>query len=413
MRHQKSKCMGWLGGLLLLALTVHAEPAEEAPQAEPGLWDKTVDWVGGAWDRTRDLFRETGEEEGFARIWEDIVPKLEEALTLEDRQRELPEKAWFGEDQRSNRKAVNELLDESIAILSISPSQRYREKIRELEEAVQKTQAGIAELRQKRVSAPRDSTWQKTVNDYDAAIGERLDRIEQLRSELRAVRANFAAELRNLGLEVSDEQLEFLLSTVIGDDLIEMGAAFDNVKDITLQLERLMVESRENLDSARRYYGIYTVLLKVLERMHRHLIDAVDGRYVPEIDAIIARTRELMAETRALQQRSASEQQILAANLEAQQLTLRTADLYRDYLVEQARRVEAARKRLDHDIAIAENTYETVKVSGELVALMQNSEQLLDTLLSRQVPALRTFENLEMKREFEKLTARLRERTAL
>ena len=147
--------MGWLGGLLLLALAVHAEPAEEAPQAEPGLWDKTVDWMDDAWDRTRDLFRETQEEEGFARIWEDIVPKLEEALTLEDRQRELPEKAWFGEDQRSNRKAINELLDESIAILSISPSQRYREQIRELEEAVQKTQAEIAELRQKRVSAPR------------------------------------------------------------------------------------------------------------------------------------------------------------------------------------------------------------------------------------------------------------------
>ena len=33
---------------------------------------------------------------------------------------------------------------------------------------------------------------------------------------------------------------------------------------------------------------------------------------------------------------------------------------------------------------------------------------LLDGLLNRQVPALRTFQNLEMKREFEKLTAQLR-----
>ena len=62
-------------------------------------------------------------------------------------------------------------------------------------------------------------------------------------------------------------------------------------------------------------------------------------------------------------------------------------------------------------IAVARNTYETVKLSGELVSLMRDSQQLLNALFNRQVPALRTFENLEMKREFEKLTAQLRDAT--
>ncbi len=56
---------------------------------------------------------------------------------------------------------------------------------------------------------------------------------------------------------------------------------------------------------------------------------------------------------------------------------------------------------------VATNTYETVKVSGELVDLMQSSQRLLDNLRSLEVPPLRTFENLEMKREFDRLTLRL------
>jgi len=49
-----------------------------------------------------------------------------------------------------------------------------------------------------------------------------------------------------------------------------------------------------------------------------------------------------------------------------------------------------------------------VRVSGELVDLVQSSQKLLDGLLRRQVPALRPFQNLEMQRELSKLTEQLR-----
>jgi hypothetical protein len=49
-----------------------------------------------------------------------------------------------------------------------------------------------------------------------------------------------------------------------------------------------------------------------------------------------------------------------------------------------------------------------VRLSGELVDLVQASQQLLDGLLDRQVPALRPFENLAMQRELAKLTEQLR-----
>ena len=122
----------------------------------------------------------------------------------------------------------------------------------------------------------------------------------------------------------------------------------------------------------------------------------------------ITRAEALGTETRALQERSPDKADLLAANLDAQRLTIRAAGIYRDYLSEQGRKVSEARRELASDIAAAWNTYETVRVSGELVDLIQSSQQLLDGLLNRQVPALQPFQNLEMQRELSKLTEQLR-----
>jgi hypothetical protein len=82
--------------------------------------------------------------------------------------------------------------------------------------------------------------------------------------------------------------------------------------------------------------------------------------------------------------------------------------LYRSYLEEQRSDLSAAKQKLAPDLAAAKNTYETVKVSSELVAMMKSGQNLFDALKSLQVPELRVFENLEMKKEFQKLTVQMK-----
>ncbi len=196
---------------------------------------------------------------------------------------------------------------------------------------------------------------------------------------------------------------------MVGDDVLNMAQAFVQVKRLTAQLETLTTESTEDLPIARRYYGMYTVLLDSLGHMHRQLLDAVDQRYLPDIQGIHERARELRRDTRRLMKQESSP--VLKANLEAQALTLDAAERYTEYLKDQRRQVAASAERLQRDMAVAENTYETVKVSGDLLALMQDSQRLLDTLFRLQVPPLRAFENLAMKREFNRLTEQLRSKT--
>jgi hypothetical protein len=387
-------------------------------EAAGGWWDDSQQGAEALWQRSREKAREAWQDtrrylqpeakDHFAEVWDGVLPTLEETLALEERQATLPESRWFGEDQVSNQAAIDELLDQAVDLLSTSSVQSHRDRIARLQQEIGRAKQDIAEYRRLRVSAPRESLVSKTVADYEQAIEAREADIERLEDELSAVKREFAAELRALGLELSDEQVELLLSTVVGDNLIDLGIVFDNVKSITEQLERLVAESGEDLQSARRYYGMYLVLLKSLHQMHLQVEQAIAGRYIPQIEAIAERARELSAQTRQLMARTPAKREILEANLEAQRLTVEAAGIYRDYLDAQGREVTAARVELEKDIAAAWNTYETVRVSGELVGLVRSSRELLEGLLDRQVPTLRPFRNQEMQREFEKLTAQLR-----
>ena len=391
--------------LLLTALcftTASAGLMEDSLETADQWWSKTREYADFTLEQGRRLWRE--EHPGDARLWDDLLPRLEEILGLQDKERELPDSAWFGEDRASNRAQIDDLLDEAATILT--GDNRFRAQSRELEQAMADNRRAISELKRRKMTAPSDSLWRKTVQEIDGEIAERERLLAGQRQEMARVRDAFAVELQAMGLEIDAGRLEFLLSTVVGDEVVEMTVAFEQVRRLTEQLESLTAESREDLPTARRYYGMYTVLLKVLERMHANLIGSIDQRYLPQLQVIENRARALRRETRALQVRGTSP--VLQANLEAQQLTIDAAGRYGDYLKRQRSQVAASKERLARDLAVAQNTYETVKVSGDLVALMKDSRRLLDTLFSLQVPRLRAFENLEMKREFERLTQTLR-----
>ncbi|WP_295408741.1 hypothetical protein [uncultured Thiocystis sp.] len=401
----------------LLTLASGQPRAEDSAAPPTGdVWSLTRETATGWWEQSReyagqaleDARRLLSDDQDFGRVWDAAIPKLEGALTLEERQSALPESAWFGADQASNRAEIDKLLDQAVDILSVSPALRHRDRIQAVQAEIEKARADIAEYRQKRVSAPTESTIGKTVADYDRLIETRERDIERLSREADGVKREFAQELRAMGLELGDEQVEFLLSTVVGDNLVDLGILFDNVKSITQQLERLVAESGEDLQSARRYYGLYVVLLRALQRMHLQIEEAIGEQYLPQIDGIVAQAQALSGETRRLLHVSPDKQALLTSNLEAQQLTIEAARVYRQYLDEQARQVLKARQELDRDIDAAWNTYETVRVSGELVGLVKSSQQLLESLMNRQIPTLRPFENLEMQREFQKLTQQLR-----
>ena len=89
-------------------------------------------------------------------------------------------------------------------------------------------------------------------------------------------------------------------------------------------------------------------------------------------------------------------------------MTLRVAGLYVQLLDSQRKGI------LDHLIALqrnrdlAENTYRTVRSSGDLRNLIRSGLELFDSIHALSMPEMLPFENEAIRREFEEINKRLK-----
>jgi len=369
-------------------------------------WEQSSETITGLWSSS-----ESSSEPAttLTQIWGQLIPKLEEVLALEVENESLPKSAWFGKDRQSNDSKINELLDEAVTILSQSDSITIRDHIRTLEEKIRELKQKIAQDIQAKMSAPVDSQWETTVSGYETQIKQNKRLIKKYRSEIKQLKAQFAQHLSASGLHITPEQLDILLSSVVGDDLIQSTVVYENIKQISQQLMKLTVSSGEDLDISQRYYGMYMVLLKIVLHLQESIIHKIDNQYLPKIVRIMEEVDTLAATTQNLLRNEKDEvrRRHLSANEQAQKLTLKTAQLYQQHLIEQRSKVVMAIEKTTPDLQIAENTYKTVRVSGELVNLLRTSQKTFDLLLNLQVPDLLVFENLQMKQEFAILTQKI------
>ncbi|MEK8018304.1 MAG: hypothetical protein VSS75_015640 [Candidatus Parabeggiatoa sp.] len=408
--------------LLLLMMVNCANAVENTNENQTSWWEKTKQAIVNMWDDSTEtvesLIKQSTEtvfpEEKdalFAQVWNKVTPTLNKVLLLEKEQETLPESTWFGRDQQENKSEINNLLDEAVTILSISHTAHTRERIHALEQEIREMKQKISQYRQDQVSAPIRSTWKMTVADYEEKIQQLTKLIKQSNTIIAQLKTQFAQELSNKGLSITQEQLDVLLSSVVGDDIIQSSIVYDNVKQISQQLMDLTVKSGEDIETSQRYYGMYTVLLKTLRYMQHTFINNIDEKYLPKIDQITANVQDLTATTQNFLRGNldGNRRQHLLANLEAQNLTFKTAMLYKQHLIKQRRKIIIARDKTASDLQIAQNTYKTVRVSGELINLLRTSQKFFDALLNIQVPELLVFENLQMKQEFAILTQKLAE----
>ncbi|PIE82745.1 MAG: hypothetical protein CSA09_05500 [Candidatus Contendobacter odensis] len=385
---------------------------------EAGWWEKLSKETRTIWAQSREAvssavdYSGSGEQEDyFSRVWQKLTPNLEKITVLEDAHESLPDSSLFGRDKQENQEDINQLLDEAIRILQISDASEIRKDISAIEEQVQQAKQRIATYRQEQVSAPVKSGWKTTMSDYDKKIAAEKQLVVRLKQEIDQKKQTFLLRLHEIGLQIDRQQLDLLLASVVGDDAIQSSIVYNNVKLVSQQLMELTRKTGEDINISRRYYGMYTILLKILLHMQNQFITEIDDNYRPSIARIEAETRNLMKSTRSIldQETLDNRRRYLEANFQAQKLTLKTADLYKKHLDAQHKKIVRAKEKIQADLQVAMNTYHTVKVSGDLVSLMRSSSRSFDDLLNIQVPDLLVFENVQMKDEFSTLTARLKE----
>ena len=345
--------------------------------------------------------------------WGSLTGTLSDALSLRDRQEKLPASAWFGADRTSNARKIDELLDRALEILVQGQAGDLRRQALELRTEIPKLRLEADGLRNRRISAPESSRlpWVRTRAKIDERLSELDGEIADRERALSAVDAQLAEALRALGLQLDDRQIDVLLSSVTGDDLLQNAVVFANVRVVVEKLAELSREDRDNLEVNRRYSGLYLVLNDLLIHTREELVRKIDGEYKPRLGEIAKEAEALRREALAKASQtgySDAQKKSFALNAESNAMTLRVAELYMQLLDSQRKGILDNLADLRRNRDLAENTYRTVRSSGDLRNLIRSGLELFDSIHTLSMPEILPFENEAIRREFEEINKRLR-----
>lgn len=355
------------------------------------------------------------ETEEVQKFFEQAHEALDDALNLFDDAETRPEEGdlnffdFLSRTKESQTRKVESYLDVAGEALGISSISNRRQLILDLRESISGNQRNISTFKRKRISAPA-STFNPlgvTKSGYDKKIEVAKDAIVQAQNSIEVEKENFIKDLNRIGMDLDSESIDNLLESITGDEFVRVSIIFDNAKSFAAELERLTNETGEDLEAAKKYYGVYLMLLKTVSRLQEQFVESVDNEYYPKLDEFAAKARKNIKEAkRAIA--AGGDETVLRNNITSNQLTYDAAIFYKEGLAHQKHQMMMANLECKKNILTAANTYKTVALSKDVAALMAVSRRAFDAISGLSVPDLRPFKNEKMKDAYSQLTRELR-----
>ena len=395
--------------LMLASIPVHADWKDTVGNIWGTTEEKTKDYYNALMDKdTQQISKEMADKENtqhLKKVWTGVLDNLDDALELNNEIDEAPESRWFGADKESLGEDQVDVFSEIEELLASPGVTASRKQIDRLRKRIQSERKRIADLKEKKMVASGSDE-----NKLDRKIQKSVNKIDTYNQNIDLEKNNLRVRLQELGLLLDDDQIDVLLSRVDSNDIIKMSVIYDVLTDITNQLMELTQEFNEDINQAKKYYGMHVVLLKFVMNMQQSYIKTMDEEYLPKINSIRKNTTQLSQESKRLLEieKKRDSRILLQKNLQAQALTLKVANIYAHQLSQQKTKVQQAFNIVKGDYRVAKNTYDTVKLSSDLIRLMKNNQASFNALMDIQIPEIVPFENLEMQKKFEELSILLK-----
>lgn len=371
--------------------------------------EKTKDYYSALMDkRIQQVSKAVANKENtqhLKTVWAGVLDNLDDALVLNNKIDEAPASRWFRADKESLGEDQIDVFSEVEELLASPGVSTSRENIDHFRQKIQSERKRVADLKEQKVVASGSDK-----ENLNRRIKKSVDKIAAYNQNIDLEKNNLRVRLQELGLLLDDNQIGVLLSRVDSDDIIKMSVIYGVLTDITSQLLELTQEFNEDINQAKKYYGMHVVLLKFVMNMQQSYIKTMDEEYLPKINSIRKDTLRLAQESKRLlhTESKRNSRLLLQKNLQAQALTLKVANIYARQLSQQKTKVQQAFHVVKGDYRVAKNTYDTVKLSSDLIRLMKSNQASFNALMDIQIPEIVPFENLEMQKKFEELSVLLK-----
>jgi hypothetical protein len=363
--------------------------------------------------QTEEVQKQENKEVGA--FFEKAHGALDDALELFDDAQQRPGEKdlafydFLSRTKESQERKVEGYLDAAGEALGISSISNRRIRIGELRDKITETRTNLSVYQRKRVSAP-DKSYNPLIvskSGYDKKIESGKEDIRLAEESIQNEKDQLVKDLNRIGMKLDPESVDNLLESITGDEFVRVSIIFDNAKQFAAELERLTNETGEDLETAKKYYGVYLMLLKSVSRLQEKFVENVDNEYYPKLDEFALKAQTNIKEAkRAIE--LGGDRTVLQNNIDNNQLTYDAAMFYKEGLTHQKHQMMMANLETKKNILTAANTYKTVALSKDVAALMAVSRRAFDSITGLSVPDLRPFKNQKMKEAFSRMTTELR-----
>ena len=250
-----------------------------------------------AYEQARALMR------AIDAVLQDAAEQRGQAQKLPGRDEFILTPLWT-ETREDREQRIRNLLDSALGIVTDVPIVEMQKKVEGLRHNIRDIEGEIAALKEKQLTAPKDGMLPgmltDTVDSLGSDIADAEKRIAKNQDEIAKTKTEIAEALAKTGVELSPEQVDLLLDSVLSGDLVRLVAVFNAAKVIDTQLGKLLTAAGDNMESARKYFAMHAALFAMLVHAQDSAIAKIDTNYMPKLDAIIKDIAAAQAKTNKL-----------------------------------------------------------------------------------------------------------------
>jgi hypothetical protein len=389
-----------------------------------GAGNAQADWkdtLNSGLDKAKSIISDTGsssdtqvEPEYIPRVtevivsdnWNGVEKRFGKVISLKEKQDGAPAKSGLIKKGKSDyQEEIDELLEQVFELISDEDLSDYQEQLLANDEAMKEEISELSELKKK---------YKLTFDKGDKAditedIVDKESDIAYVAEQRSLIIVAVQERLNDFGTFVTEEQVEALLTKVNVNEILSMTTVFPVISEFANYLGQVSQDTGEDLTAAKKYYGMYVLLLELQLFIQDQYINKLEYTFIPRITELGNQNNKLIKETKALSRKTNSKNlSIYKKNLESQQYSAKVINSYKKQLQSDLKKVKSAKARLKKDYDAAVNTYKTVDIAFNVSGLIKENEKLFDEVMNLQAPELIPFENEKMKDEFSKISAQIR-----
>ncbi len=345
----------------------------------------------------------------FNNLWKDVFTELEEVLDLEEKYKIVPQSSYLGEDQKSVKGDIDNAIYNIYQTLIEDDILSYKRDIDTIKNAIVSLKKDKKRYIEEKVTAPTNSMMKTTKSGYIAKIKEANIEIKAHKKSMESIKNGLQERFLSVGIDLSSDELNIILSKVYGDDIIQMSVVIGLLNQITIQLMILMQENDEELSYSKRYYGVFMVTLQVVLYTQQRYIKKVSYNFIPKIKNIINNSKSQREETKLLYKadKNKNHKKIYKKNYQIHNFNIEVANLYLKELMILKSKLIKGQNITKDNLKLAKNTYDTVSLSTELSMLINENKNIFNSVMKIQMPELIPFENKEIQNKYIELTNKM------